>query len=165
MPAGKTYTPLARTTLSSAAASVTFSSISGSYTDLVLVMNPIASTATYWRMRINSDSGTNYSRTVLNGSGTAASSQRYSNENYLYQGEAYVRTDSSSNFILNFQNYSNTNTFKTVLMRGNDPTSRGTDAVVNLWRSTSAITTLLIEINTGTFSPGSTFTLYGILAA
>ena len=39
MAAGSTYTPLATNTLSSSSASITFSSISGSYTDLVLVMN------------------------------------------------------------------------------------------------------------------------------
>jgi hypothetical protein len=36
MAAGNTYTPLATQTLGSAAASVTFSSISGAYTDLVV---------------------------------------------------------------------------------------------------------------------------------
>jgi len=37
MAAGKTYEPIATTTLSSSAATITFSSISGSYTDLVFV--------------------------------------------------------------------------------------------------------------------------------
>jgi hypothetical protein len=40
----------------------------------------------------------------------------------------------------------------------------GTDAIVNLWRSTAAITRIDIT-STGTFSIGSTFTLYGIQAA
>ena len=38
MAAGSTYTPIATTTLGSAQADVTFSSISGSYTDLVLII-------------------------------------------------------------------------------------------------------------------------------
>jgi hypothetical protein len=41
-----TYEPIATTTLGSAAASVTFSSISGSYTDLVLVVTGIGATVT-----------------------------------------------------------------------------------------------------------------------
>ena len=37
MAAGATYEPIATNTLGSAAASVTFSGISGSYTDLILI--------------------------------------------------------------------------------------------------------------------------------
>ena len=70
MPAGRTYTPLARTTLSSAAASVTFSNISGSYTDLVLVVSTISVNGTAY-MTVNSDTGTNYSRTFMYGTGSS----------------------------------------------------------------------------------------------
>ena len=38
-----TYEPIATTTLTTTTASVTFSSISGSYTDLILVINGTAS--------------------------------------------------------------------------------------------------------------------------
>jgi hypothetical protein len=34
-----------------------------------------------------------------------------------------------------------------------------------MWRSTSAITSILIFPNTGTFNSGMTFTVYGILKA
>jgi hypothetical protein len=36
---------------------------------------------------------------------------------------------------------------------------------VSLWRSTAAISSVLIVPETGSFSTGSTFTLYGIKAA
>jgi hypothetical protein len=54
----KTYEPIATTTLSSAQSSVTFSSISGSYTDLVLVSNVSGSGGNAnLRVTLNSDTG------------------------------------------------------------------------------------------------------------
>ena len=76
MAAGNTYTPIATNTLSSATASVTFSSISGVYTDLVLVITPTIPTGAYdILMRVGNgtvDSGTNYSVTRVSGTGSAA---------------------------------------------------------------------------------------------
>ena len=70
MPAGSTYTPLSTTTLGSAQATVTFSSISGSYTDLVLVMNTIGTSAGGdVQVQFNSDTASNYSCTILYGTG------------------------------------------------------------------------------------------------
>jgi len=60
-----TYEPIATTTLSTATASVTFSSISGTYTDLRLVIFALGATSDYPYVEINSDTGTNYSKTVL----------------------------------------------------------------------------------------------------
>jgi hypothetical protein len=62
-------------------------------------------------------------------------------------------------------NYSNTTTYKTVLLRSNNA-SAITVATVGLWRSTSAINTIKIYADgAAVFSVGSTFTLYGIKAA
>jgi hypothetical protein len=62
-------------------------------------------------------------------------------------------------------NYSNTTTYKTWLSRSG-ASDRATEALVGLWRSTSAITTIALSIDAGaTYSTGSTFTLYGIAAA
>ena len=41
----------------------------------------------------------------------------------------------------------------------------GTEATVNLWRSTSAITSITIQRDTGNLNTGMTLTLYGIAAA
>lgn len=166
MPAGKTYTPLATTTLSSAAASVTFSSISGSYTDLVMVLNLKGTTALDYKINFNSDTGSNYSNTYLTGTGSAASSGRRTSQTYFQpENNGYVTTSLEQNTIIHIMNYSNTTTFKTALSRSNNA-STGLDAFVNLWRSTSAITSIQIAaISTPNFDIGSTFTLYGILAA
>jgi hypothetical protein len=66
--------------------------------------------------------------------------------------------------IVNIINYSNTTTYKTLLGRGNTSASR-IQATVGLWRSTSAINRIDLNIQGDNFAVGSTFTLYGIAAA
>jgi hypothetical protein len=156
-----TYDKIATQTLGSAAASVTFSSISGSYTDLVLIANGSTSTATgNVRIQMNSDTAANYSNTRVLGDGSAASSARESSVGSAAIGD--WGTDRCL-LITNFQNYSNSTTNKTVISRSN---SEGyVSAYVGLWRSTSAITSIVIFKNSANFTTGSTFTLYGIKAA
>jgi hypothetical protein len=169
--ATNTYVALETQTLTSTAASVTFSSISQAYTDLVLVaQNRMNGSQANLLIRVGNgsiDTGSNYSETYLSGNGTSASSGRDSNATYIFFTNASYpqTTDSSKNFsIHNFQNYSNTTTNKTVLSRSSNA-AIGTDAVVGLWRSTSAINTIRIFPSNNSFEIGSTFTLYGIASS
>jgi hypothetical protein len=167
MAAGSTYTPIATQTLSSVVNQVTFSSIPSTYTDLILVQNgafnPAGGDAF---VRFNSDSGTNYSHTWLTGNGTAASSSRESNQTRIILDVNAYPTTGISTRILQIMNYSNTNTYKTVLTRSSNGAT-GVDAIVGLWRSTTAINTIDLYAYTSSykFDVGSTFTLYGIAAA
>ena len=170
MAAGSTYTPIATQTLGSSASTVTFSSISGAYTDLVLVITPASSAQKDVDIRLNGDTATNYSSTVLTGNGTTATSARETSIN-VARVTYYSSTNTTlgnSVFIVNFMNYSNTTTYKTILTRGNNA-STGVDASVAMWRNTAAITSIVLGPNiqqgTATWSVGSTFTLYGIVAA
>jgi hypothetical protein len=166
MAAGNTYVAIATNTLSATTNSITFSSISGSYTDLVLIIKPIQGTMNYPYLRFNGDSASNYSITTLGGNGTTAVSTRSTNITQGYINEAVATTTTSSTqFIVNLNNYSNATTYKTYLVRGAEAGS-GSDAVVGLWRSTAAITSVAINSgNGGTFAIGSNFSLYGIAAA
>jgi len=167
MPAGNTYEAIATQTLGSTASTVTFSSIPSTYTDLVLVISAIATTSVGGDIVIqfNSDTGSNYSGTYVWGNGTSAGSNRASNATYSLI-DYYAEMDTSvANRIVSIQNYSNTTTFKTFLSRANNA-GRGTDAIVGMWRSTAAITSLLLDVtSTNDFAAGSTFSLYGIKAA
>lgn len=157
-----TYVPIATTTASGSVSTITFSSISSSYTDLILVVQGTTSTADEWGLRVNSDTGTNYSTTWLQGNGSIAQSSRYSNKTFGLIG--YMRNTISS-AIIQLQNYSNTTTYKTILSREADGTD-GTWANVTLWRSTSAINSItLYALNNYNYSNSTTFTLYGIKAA
>lgn len=165
-----TYEPIATNTLGSATKSVTFSSISGSYTDLILVINgKTTGNDDFINLTFNSDTGSNYSGTRLSGNGSAASSGRYSNQTrILVAYDAAINTTYQWNGILHIMNYSNSTTYKTVLFRDNSPSGTsypGTAANVGLWRSTSAITTVKVEANTYNFDTGTTFSLYAVKAA
>jgi hypothetical protein len=139
---------------------VTFSSIPGTYTDLVLVFAGTVGTLDNNNVTFNGDTGSNYSVTRLVGNGSTASSSRGSNLNAIQCGEIAT---SQSNDIIQIQNYSNSTTYKTLIHRSNN-TSQFLKASVGLWRNTAAITSITIT-NGGTYQIGSTFTLYGIASA
>ena len=169
MAAGSTYTPIATTTLGSAAASYTFSSIPSTYTDLVLITNGAVSSGTAnWVLQVGNgsvDTGTNYSETDLWGTGSAAQSARGSNQtSVLLNSYGYLDTVFAANVVCSLMNYANTTTYKTILTRANNA-ANGTHAGVGLWRSTSAINTIKVAASASTFVTGTTFTLYGIQAA
>jgi len=169
MAAGSTYTPIATTTLGSAAASYTFSSISGSYTDLKIIVTGITSAAGLTiKVQFNGDTTSGlYSMTELWGDGTTASSNRRTGQNQIntsYQQVNFSDT-AQANAIIDVMNYSNSTTYKTLLARTNSATASypGTVATVGLWRNTNAITSIILSA--GNFNSGSTLTLYGITAA
>ena len=165
MPA--TYDPIATQTLVSAAASITFSSIPATYTDLVLIIIPAATTGNPdINLQFNSDTASNYSVTSLSGNGSAASSTRASTQTSIKidQIATLDGTLGNSNYIVNVMNYSNTTTNKTVINRTNRA-GVGVDAAIGLYRSTSAISSIDVKASSSTFIIGSTFTLYGIKAA
>ena len=162
-----TYEKIATTTLGSNAANITFSSISSAYTDLVIILNGAFTTAETIGVQFNSDTGSNYSSTILAGDGSSASSGRNTNQTGLTVGtNGYWTTSIIANSILNIQNYSNTTTYKTMLSRSNNA-SVGLDAIVGLWRNTAAINAIkLYGFYSGhSFITGTTATLYGIKAA
>jgi len=168
MAAGSTYTPLATQTMTTATASVTFSSISGAYTDLVIVVNGAFSAAETIGIQFNTDTTSNYSSTILAGDGSSASSGRNTSQTGLTVGtNGYYTTTLISNSIIQVMNYANTTTLKTVLSRSNNA-SIGVDAIVGLWRKApEAINSIKLYgfYSAATFSTGSSMTLYGIAAA
>ena len=170
MPA--TYESIASTTLGASAASVTFSSISGSYTDLVIVgqYSFISNGIRYANFRVGNgsvDTGSNYSNTYFDSYTGSAGSGRNSNLTlglFSYSSNAGLTTSQYQVGIMHFMNYSNTTTNKTTLSR-NMSAGDMTSLYVNLWRSTAAINTIQVISGNADFASGSTFTLYGIKAA
>lgn len=161
MPAGvSAYVPLANITVSVAAATITVSSISQSYRDLILVGSPIFTASGSTTFRFNNDSGSNYDAVLMVGNGSTVSSPTNPGTNI----QTWNNPQSSSvvmQFVFQVMDYSATDKHKSVLMR-EDSAVGVTAATAARWASTSAVTTLTIASSNLTFAAGSTFSLYGI---
>ena len=129
--AGATYVPLMTSTLASAVASVTLSSIPSTYTDLVVVYNGNVRSNSAIYIEYNGDTATNYSMTRLYGNGSTATSTRSASVNLAFLGDI---TTSNNTVTTQIQNYSNTNTYETAIARSSDA-STAVSAAVALWRN------------------------------
>ena len=159
-----TYEKIQSNTLGSAQATVTFSTISGSYTDLVVICNfGASSSAEDFIIRFNSDTGSNYSFTNMRGNGTTTASDRGTSSIRIAADLAGVSTTLQAIDIIQVMNYSNTTTYKTALIRANDA-GKSAEATVGLWRNTAAITSITLAMTSGNLLSGSSFTVYGIKA-
>jgi hypothetical protein len=153
-----TYEPIETKTLSTAAVSVTFSSVPSTYTDLIMVFNGVGGQNI--SLQFNGDTASNYSSTRIRGDGSSATTSRWTNITSMYGSYSSGRQSS----IWQIQNYSNATIHKTALNRGGGP-GDNVEAYVGLWRNTNAINSVTVIAPASTMDAGSTFTLYGIKAA
>jgi len=167
-----TYEPIATTTLGTAAATISFTSISSAYTDLRLVfVGYSVSTDTYAQMRFNSDTGANYSSTGLRGNGTAASSYQITSGTFIYlnngsNGLNRAGNNKASMLSVDIFSYTGSNYKNSLITTSNDDNGGGTvERSVGLWLNTAAITSITLLLDSGNFATGATATLYGILKA
>ena len=162
-----TYEPIATTTLGSAAASITFSSISSAFTDLRLaIVGRYTSSGGNTRIRFNGDTASNYSSTRIAGDGTSASSDRLTNQTFQrlnFDGNSTTIPDLLTVDIFSYAG----STFKTSLITSTEDKngSGSVIRIVGLYRSATAISSITISLSSSTFASGTTATLYGIKAA
>ena len=167
-----TYVKIATVTVGSGgAASMEFTSIVGTYTDLCVKLSARSTAAGVGtiRMKLNTDTGANYNYRQMQGNGSSASSSAgtgatsASNEVALIDG-----SDSTSNTFSNselyFPNYSGS-TAKSWSVDSVEEENAST-AYVRLtagnWSGTAAITAITFTPSSGNFAQYSTATLYGI---
>lgn len=165
MPA--TFEPIATTTLGSATATISFTSISSAYTDVRLVLvGTHETTAATIRMQVNTDTGTNYSYTELAGDGASATSARGTTSSRINCGAANFNSTLPSLITADWFSYTGSTNKTCLVTASQDRNGSGTVyRTVGLWRSTSAITSIQVFPSTGNFATGTTATLYGILKA
>lgn len=145
---------VAGTTLTSASSSVSFTGIPGTYTDLIVnVLTTVSGPDIL--LQFNSDTGTNYGRTYIFGTGATAGSGRNSNATSIALGAP----GTSRMIVAHVMSYANTNGFKSVPWLVGSAAD-DVAALVGLWRSTAAITSL--TISGPTYPIGSTFTVWGV---
>jgi len=169
------YDSIATTTVGSGgAASITFSSIPATYTHLQIrgITRPTetgTSGSAYVYLRVNSDSGSNYSRHFLYGEGTVGVQAGASQTEIRAAFE--MRDGFTANcfaaLIVDVLDYANTNKYKTVrTLSGFDTNGLGYIALGSgLWMNTNATTSLTFTPEVGNFKEYSTLALYGIKGA
>jgi hypothetical protein len=165
-----TYTLIASNVLTVDTASVTFSAIPATYTDLALRVSARSSAATQYEIQLRPNSiTTNYSLTAISGFSSSANSSRSIFGQEFY-GTGVVPSSSTANTFSSIEfylpNYASSD-FKLASQFGvseNNAASTNTwiSAHANLNRNTAAITSLLVFQLTGNFVSGSSFYLYGI---
>ncbi len=159
-----TYTLIDSTTLTSSASSVTFSSITQDYRDLVLVTDTVVNTqAPNFKAKFNNDSGANYNWVFMRGDQYGAASFAFSNRND-FDSEVGLQEVENCSLIFQIMDYSATDKHKSMLVRGNQNSYPQIFSHALRYASTSAITTIELFPSSSTFKAPSTFYLFGIEA-
>lgn len=165
-----TYVPIASNTLTTSAASVTFSSIPATYTDLVLKWSARSNDSGNSELLLVSldgtTSGTSQSNIELQGTGSSAVS--FSNPNRANMLAAVTGNNATANTFssgeLYIPNYAGSTNKPASIFSANE--NNTTNAVIQvlagLLRSTSVISSIRLAPSSTTFLTGSSFFLYGI---
>ena len=166
------YESIATTTVSTAVSSITFSSISGTYTHLqirFLARTARANQEDNIQLRFNSDTGNNYAAHVLYGDGaTAGAFSDGSSISFNTRSVVAAASSTSGVFgagVIDILDYSNASKYKTVKsLNGYDNNGAGQVRLSSgLWMNTAAITGITIfSANGANISEYSSFALYGI---
>jgi len=173
-----TYELIETITLGSDAASVTFSDIPQTYTDLKMVASQRnTSTNAGMGIRFNNDTGGNYTYRVLYGTGSAVSSftqsvaAGYNTYLFAYTVPAVYTANTFGNTSIYIPNYSGS-TNKSCSIESvseNNASASYICAVAGLWSNASAISSISIITDPGGAAgnnlAGSSFSLYGIKKA
>jgi hypothetical protein len=162
-----TFIKIASVTVGSGgAASMAFTSIPSTYTDLCLKVsarNTYASVSDWINIQFNS-STTGYSYRLLQGSGTTANSYSGSSQ---YSGDidsANATASTFGSYELYLPNYAGSNykSYSVDSVVENNATYAESNLLAGLLSNTAAIASVTVSPRNGTFVQYSTATLYGI---
>ena len=167
-----TYTLIASNTLSTTTASVTFSSIPATYTDLCILLSLRNNRTGFDRstttMRLNGDTGSNYStRTVYAADGSVGSDSTSGTYGTIgNSNSANNNANTFSPFTIYIPNYagSNAKSFSVDYAQESTTATWVVQMIAGLWNQTSAITSITLGdlAVSSSFVQYSTFYLYGI---
>lgn len=154
---------------SGGASNISFTSIPSGYSHLQIRWYAQQLTNnTMLNVKVNSDTGTNYTIHSLNGNGSSVGANYATPVQFIRQLRAYGVSDKANNCsvgIIDIFDYANTNKYKTFRMvGGTDTATTGTGSAEiesGMWMSTSAITQLDLNVSYN-FTQYSSFALYGI---
>ena len=153
---------------SGGSSTITFSSIPSTYAHLEVRALYGTSSATSTNLfRLNNDSGSNYARHYIVGSGSAASASGAATQTagfFSDWGPGGVTTSPGA-AVMQILDYTDTNKYKTVrILNGYDGNGSGYIGLYSaLWQSTTAVNRIdILAPSGGTISQYSKFALYGI---
>jgi len=153
---------------SGGASTISFASIPSGYSHLQIRWYAQQLTNnTMLNIKVNSDTGTNYTIHSVNGNGTSVGANYAAPVQFIRQLRAYGVSDKANNCsvgIIDISDYANTSKYKTFRMVGGTDTGAGNGSAEfesGMWMSTSAITQLDLNA-TYNFTQYSSFALYGI---
>ena len=163
-----TYTLISSQTLVATAASVTFSTIPATYTDLVVRASVRKSTAGRQDLLLAVNASTsNGSNTYLQGDGTSATTGNSSGQ-YVRANNVVPSTSETADTFGNVEFYIPSYTVSQNKPIGsfgvgeNNATASYISNTASLYSQTTAITSLVFSFSAGSFEIGSSFYLYGI---
>jgi hypothetical protein len=165
-----TYTPLNTATTTATTANITFSSIPQTYTDLIIVVSTHSLNGGSFgniQSKYNGDTNNaNYAYGLMYTQGSGSSS---GGGNAGWWGYISNNTGIFSTMQAHIMSYSTTDRFKTTIITESNGVVNNPmyafELSVMTWKSTSALTSILIDSSNGGFVAGSRFTLYGVKAA
>jgi hypothetical protein len=175
-PAVPAFELIQTTTVGTAAATVQFANINGytGYTHLqvrAVGQVNIGSSAGLHNVfvRLNSDTGSNYAYHHLYGDGVNDQTSGSSGSGFMLIRNAFGSQANgleifSGAFIMDLLDYKSTNKTTTMRALGGsvNPDEKMIGISSSLWNNTAEVTTILFYLNTGSFNPGTRFSLYGI---
>lgn len=161
---------LASKTLTSAAASITFSGISTSYKDLVIITSLKAVTSTspaqFGSLVLNSNTNNLYIDCYLYGGNATQAASAGSGSLRDYAAVAITKstttTNHTNNAIVQIFDYNATNKWKSIITETNDTAQDYYGIIASSFQSTSAVTSVLIKHDAGNLAAGSRVTLMGV---
>jgi len=165
-----TYTLISSNVLSSSAATVSFTSIPATYTDLVVRFSARTDRAAAQRDILISFNGTtaNYSTTIVFGNGSGTGSTRNSSAYYMWFGTVSGETVTANTFasgesyIPNYLASTSKPLSSFVVNEDNAASISYVGAWAGLNGNTAAVSSLTIQPDGNNFVSGSSFYLYGI---
>ena len=177
--ASGSYESIATATGTGSSGTITFSSIPSTYKHLqIRMIGKITGTGFYrddLYLRLNSDTGTNYSRHQLQGEGTTASAGGAASATYIDCGRIISSDSAISNVmftaIIDIQDYASTTKNKTVrIFSGADANIADNSFRIWLgsgaWLNTSAVNSITLRpASSESFTTTTSVALYGIKGA
>jgi len=172
--ASATHTLISSQTLGGTTASVTFSSIPTSYNDLKLVVSARGDTAAAQiaiTLKLNGDTGTNYSQFEIYGNSStgAALGAGSNNSTDTFQNISAASTTASTFgawdvYISNYNSTGSRQYFGIDVSENNSATANNSliNASAHLYRGAAGITSITLTPGAGNFVQYSNFYLYGI---